>query len=217
MSGTEAHPILGMSPENAANSILKVAPIASRTEALPPLQIPEGEPTRYYKCTMQNFNMIRTDGKKLAFVHGILETRDMNDIVYLDYELETKNPFLRKPTDQEIQQYKMMRDPFSAVRERITPEVEAALQEKLSAQLAAVVSKMDLPEEKKAELMASVAPAPSLSDEEKIAGTSSKLSKLDIIRMGGAKAMPVPTDDSFARSVVGSNQTPNAAQSNVKS
>jgi hypothetical protein len=215
---SDMHPILGAS--NITNSQLPIAghavpAIVSRTAPIAPKEIAPEEVTRYYCCKVANHHMIRFDGKKLAFVHGILATRDVNDIVYLDGEIANRNLFLREATVEEVRRYEMAIDPIGTIKKQISPQLEADLQEKLSAHLALAMDAANLTEDQKKLLATVVAPAtPVVDDLSKLSGIDKQTSG-PTIKTSGATITPVPTDiQSMQASIVGSNKTVNAAPSN---
>lgn len=107
---------------------LSVPVLAARTNALP---VEIQDETRYYYCSLDNHHMHRTDGKRLAFVFRMLATQDVYDIKYLDSEISSGNPFVRKATDVEINAYNMRVDPKGTMAREMTP----ALEEKIRTQL----------------------------------------------------------------------------------
>lgn len=191
------NPLL-LNPENITTD--RVQPTAARTAPLSYEPLPDSEPSRYYHCVMPSHHMIRHDGKKLAFLFGILETRDMGDIQYLDNEIATGNPYVVNASEEQIHAFKMRMNPKQTIAEELAPAMEAELTARLRASVEARLSGMTLTEEQKAELLSSLE-VPVLSDAAKIAGTDTKPAD-EGIQLRGAVA--------FQRSVVGGNRTVNA-------
>lgn len=117
-------------------------PNASTTQQVPGLPgitkpfpvIDTGEP-EYFVCTMLNHHMHRTDGKRLAFVFGVLKTSDHFDIEYMRNEIHTGNSFLRLATPQEINNYNMRMDPRGTMQKELTPAIEARVRTELEVEL----------------------------------------------------------------------------------
>lgn len=134
---------------------LSVQPVASRTTAFP---IRFQDDFEYFICTMPNHHFVRTDGKRLAFVFGVLATRDMYDIQYMKNEIGDGNPFLRNATTEEIRNYNMRIDPQGTLAKEITPAIEANMKTRLEVELRQILeAKMNtlgvtLTDEQKAEL-----------------------------------------------------------------
>lgn len=105
-----------------------------------PLPIEKADTTKYYKITVATASMHRSDGKKLAFVHGICATDDAWDQKYLDHEIAQRNPYLSAATEDQIETYKMHMNPRKTiadqVRAEMEPQLRRELEEKIRAELA---------------------------------------------------------------------------------
>lgn len=89
-----------------------------------------------YICTMLNHHMHRTDGKRLAFTFGHLETKDAHDIEYLDSEINSgNNPFIRRATPEEVNAFHMRVDPRGTMEKQLTPEIEDRVRAELQIEL----------------------------------------------------------------------------------
>lgn len=125
----QTNPML-LNPENTGQAT--VQPILGHTAALP---VTAAKETKYYHCTMPNHHMHRKDGKRLAFVFGVLKTSDFYDQQYLDGEINGGNPFVRLATVQEVHLYNMKVDPQGTIKAQVLPEVEAEVRVKLEVEL----------------------------------------------------------------------------------
>lgn len=197
-----ANPML-LNPSSPSGQ--RVEPLQRKTGDLAPQPFDSDTPTAYYACTVLNHHMHRTDGKRLGFVFGIFETRDWQDVKYLNEEIDLhQNPFIRRASDEEIKTYKMKRDPRGTIVEEIAPEIAEQTKQQLQDVLAARMNSMGLSDEQKQMLLASLG-ATQPSDAQKIAAIDSPI-KPEAIEMQGAKAFQV--------GVVGSNRIVNTATSN---
>lgn len=113
----------------------RVSPVVGHTPAFP---IKFQEQERHYVCTVPNHHMHRKDGKRLAFVHGFLTTRDIFDIQYLDEEIANGNPYIRVATEDEVHSYSMRMNPRKVISEEIRPDVEAQVRNEFTAKLLAL-------------------------------------------------------------------------------
>lgn len=111
---------------------LSVPGIERRTSAFP---IRLQDTFEYFVCTMPNHHFVRTDGKRLAFVFGVLATKDVFDIQYLESEINAGNPFLREATSDETRNYNMRIDPQGTLAKEITPAIEANMKTRLEVEL----------------------------------------------------------------------------------
>lgn len=90
---------------------------------------------RYYICTMPNASMFRKDGTRLIFAGGVFETNIVATARYLEMEIGLQNPFLRVATVDEINEYKMRKDPRGHIKEQVRGEIELELRVKLEAEI----------------------------------------------------------------------------------
>jgi hypothetical protein len=122
-----------LNPMNTGQQQVPQAPsFAGMTRAFP---VTLRKDPKYYHCTMLNHHMHRSDGKRLAFIFGICETRDEYDIQYLDYEIANNNPFILPATSQQIAIYQMRVDPRGTMIREVTPEIEARVKQELEIEL----------------------------------------------------------------------------------
>lgn len=126
---TQSNPML-LNPFTANQGT--VAPIQGHTPALP---VKKAKEVKYYTCTLLNHHMHRKDGKRLAFVFGILKTDDFFDQQYVDAEINGGNAFIRNSTVQEIHVYNMRVDPQGTIKAQVTPEIEAKVRVELEVEL----------------------------------------------------------------------------------
>ena len=107
-------------------------PANSITQPLPVIIMEEPV---FFTCSMLNHHMHRTDGKRLAFTFGVLESKDHYDAVYLIQEINSGNPFIRKSSEQEIDVYKMRTDPRGHMEKKLTPGIEEKVRVELEIEL----------------------------------------------------------------------------------
>jgi hypothetical protein len=121
-----------------ASSHERVPSLPGITRAFPnaPLEKPE-----YYAMSMLNHHMHRSDGKRLAFLFGIFEAKDLYDKQYMDNEIASGNPYLRLATKDEVSVYNMRIDPRGTMQREMTPEIEARVKSELEASLRAELEK----------------------------------------------------------------------------
>jgi hypothetical protein len=173
--------------------------------------------------------MIRSDGKKLAFVFGILSTNDVYDIRYLDAEIQLGNPYVRKATKDEVDFYQMKIDPRGTMEKQLTPEIEAKLRVELEVQLRKELEKklstlgVDLTEEQKQVLMAVDRQEDKERDAKSIAQTDA-IQRLRAASQGGVRSgsgtVRVNTagttqDVPSLKGIVGTDRLPNQADSST--
>jgi len=147
---------------------LTVSPIQSITAPLPATRAQE---TKYYVCTIPYASLHRTDGKKLPFVHGFLETDIIYDQKYLDEEIANGNSYIRKATEEEVFQAHMRKDPKSTIKAQVREEVKEELEETIRAQYEKQIS----------DLMAQLQATIGTAEASNIDGA--KLSATDILAM----------------------------------
>lgn len=114
----------------------KVPSVVAHTEPFPLVELPE---TRYYYCSVSTASFIREDGKKLAFVHGIFETNQKHDIIYMEREISQKCAYLRLATLEEIRSHKMRMNPTKTIKDELLadPEVRKELEDQIRQELLA--------------------------------------------------------------------------------
>lgn len=141
----------------------------------------------YYFNSEKSASMHRPDGKKLAFVFGVLATNIKQDVDYLEGEIAEAHPHIRHATDQEVDAYNMRIDPRGTVRKSVRAEVEEEVREALEKKIRAEMEqkyklRADVPEERAA--AANAAAGQAAVD----AGNASaaKLSGVDAIRARAA-------------------------------
>jgi hypothetical protein len=105
--------------------------------------------------SLHNASFFRPDGKKLPFIKGLLKTNTVEDIKYLDEEIASGNPYVKRASPEEVSQAEALFDPLGALRKKIEKDVGAELYEQLRAKLSnsfgITVDKID-------EIMSSQAP-----------------------------------------------------------
>lgn len=97
--------------------------------------------------SLQNASFFRPDGKKLAFVKGLFKTQIVEDIQYLDNEIDNGNPYVKRANKEEIEAAEALFDPLGSLRKRVEKDVGEELykqlREKLSAKLGIDASQID--------------------------------------------------------------------------
>lgn len=107
---------------------LFVQPVVALT---PMMEQHQADEAAYFICSLKTAAMHRADGKKLAFIHGVLKTDIKEDIAYLREEVyKHKNPYIREATGSEIDLVEGVLNPRAAMRR----SVEAELREKIRAE-----------------------------------------------------------------------------------
>lgn len=106
----------------------KVSAPAALTEPMP---IVKTKIVKYYYCSVSTASMHRKDGKKLAFVNGILATDDKFDQEYLDAEIEAKNTYLAHADNKQVESYKMQMNPRETIADQVRAELEPQLRNEL--------------------------------------------------------------------------------------
>lgn len=90
----------------------------------------------WYVAAMESVHLFRDDGKKLGFVFGSLETDFVEDIKYLDLQIEEHaNAYIRRATPEEVQMAQMRRDPKGTLKKLARTEVESELADSLEKQI----------------------------------------------------------------------------------
>lgn len=106
--------------------------VVSALRAITP---PEGNTAEkehvYFHCTLAMASLHRADGKKLPFIGHFLKTNIREDIAYLDEEVRQQNPYVRRATEEEVAQAKMVEDPVGSIRARVREELSIDELEKL--------------------------------------------------------------------------------------
>lgn len=115
-----------------ANPTGQQPPPPNMVQPLPLLFLDRAE---NYVCTLVNHHMHRADGKRLFFNNGHLETTDYHDVNYLNNEINTGNPFIRKATPLEVDAYHMTVDPRGTMLRQMTPDIEAKVRAELEVEL----------------------------------------------------------------------------------
>lgn len=129
--------------------------------------------TKYYYCTLPNTCMHREDGQKLAFVFNICKTSFKYDQEYLDKEIDKGHPHLRFASEEEIHTFNMRINPRETMKQELLsdPKVRQELEDKIRAEMAGIPTKV--------------------TDEQRVQGTESSLSKLrDGIKSGSGTILP---------------------------
>jgi hypothetical protein len=130
-------PILGQAGQGDPTMHAQ-APVA----LTPPLPATKAAEIKYYHCPVMNASMHRADGKKIAFVNGICETDVLHDQQYLQNEIDSGSQYIRVATAQEVETFKMQKDPKGTMKQIVAKEIEDELRIKIEAELRA---KMGLP------------------------------------------------------------------------
>lgn len=91
----------------------------------------------YYIMVMPAASMHRADGKRLAFVHGILKTDIKADIDYMKEQIENGSQYVREATVNEVREYNIKMDPKGTMRKEVEEELRGTLEEEIRAQLMA--------------------------------------------------------------------------------
>lgn len=90
---------------------------------------------RHFVCTMPAASMIRTDGKRLDFIHGYFVTNDINDISYITAEISVGNMYVRDASPDEIKLHAMRIDLVGTIKNDMRPDIEAEITERLTREL----------------------------------------------------------------------------------
>lgn len=106
-----------------------------------PLPSTIAQETKYYACPVPAASMHRTDGKKIPFVNGICETNILYDQLYLEEQIKDGSQYVREATEQEINAYKMHKDPHGTMKAQVTAEIKQELEQDLRVQLEAEIKK----------------------------------------------------------------------------
>jgi hypothetical protein len=177
--------------------------------------------------------MIRTDGKKLAFVFGILSTNDVYDIQYLDAEIKFGNPYVRKASKEEVDFYQMKIDPRGTMEKQLTPEIESRVRVELEVELRKQLEKKlsvlgtDLTQEQKdifLKLMDQPVPEEQLNRDAKSIAQTDALQRLRAASQEGVRSgtgtVRVNTagttqDVPSLKGIVGTDRLPNQADSST--
>lgn len=122
----------GVDPAAAA----RVQPLNTLTAPYPLFKVAP----KCYVTTVPAASMHRPDGKRLAFVHGFLQTDQKYDIDYLDAEIAQGNSYIREATIAEITIAKMKIDPVGTIRDQLRPQIEAELRGEIEAQIRAEIA-----------------------------------------------------------------------------
>lgn len=85
--------------------------------------------------SLHNASFFRPDGKKLPFIKGLLKTNTVEDIKYLDEEIASGNPYVKRASAEEVSAAEALFDPLGALRKKIEKDVGAELYEQLRARL----------------------------------------------------------------------------------
>lgn len=106
-------------------------------ESTAPLPALFAKEVKYYASSVPTASFHRTDGKRLGFVHGILETKLHYDQLYLDNEIADGNPYLVKATDEQIRAHKYRLNPKETMKAELLsdPEVKQQLTDQIMAEL----------------------------------------------------------------------------------
>ena len=121
----------------------------------PKMQMPLGneilpkENTKFYICTVKHASFARIDGKQIVFKNCFLETRNKQDMEYLDKEIADENMFLRYATEEEIKQNFMDTNPRDFYKEALRPELELEIRAELEAKIRAELSGTSIPDDGK--------------------------------------------------------------------
>lgn len=194
-----------LNPMNTTQQQVTALPGITKPYEPEPLETPY-----YFTCTMLNHHMHRPDGKRLAFLFGTLETKDGNDVKYLQQEIAAGNPFIKASSEQEVNIYRMRVDPQGTMTQQLTPQIEQRVTEELSIKLQnAMVDRMkELGIKVTPEQMAAftVPVEPVVSDASKLAG-STALERLKVMQAG---AVPIGTGV-MLQGIQGSDKTVNFA------
>jgi len=105
-------------PQVPALSLLPTTPKIGNTKA---------EEAVIFICTERSASLFRPDGKKLAFVKGLFKTQVVEDIQYLDNEIEAGNPYVKRANPEEVSAAEALFDPLGSLRKKIEKDVGAEL------------------------------------------------------------------------------------------
>lgn len=89
----------------------------------------------YYIMVMPAASMHRADGKRLAFVHGILKTDIKADIDYVEEQIAQGSNYVRVATPEEVHQFNMKVDPKGTIKQEVEQELRGTLEAQIRAEM----------------------------------------------------------------------------------
>lgn len=106
-------------------------------ESTKPFPVVKAQAVKYYYSTIPTASLHREDGKRLGFVHGILETELAYDQRYLDGEIADGNQYIRLATDEEVRSHKFRINPKEVMKQEVLsdPEVKRVLEDQIFAEM----------------------------------------------------------------------------------
>jgi hypothetical protein len=100
-----------------------------------PMGVEEATEVKYYYISNAAAKMHRPDGFPIGFIKHVHATKLMATQWYLDMEIESGHPYLRKATTEEVHMYKMTIDPKATITEEVQEEVKNSVTAELMKKL----------------------------------------------------------------------------------
>jgi hypothetical protein len=101
----------------------------------------------YFFSALGNSSMHRQDGKRIGFMFGIYEAVTVEDAKYLTDEVNSGNPYVHFATADQVNTWKMRRDPkgtmTKSIRQEMEPQLRQELDTKIRAEIAAKLARGD--------------------------------------------------------------------------
>lgn len=192
-SFTKINPDLG--PADASRLTPRVEPLSTMTPPDEVVIVPEV----WYVCSIPNASFHRKDGTRIGFTNGVLKTDVEATQKYLDQEIKDRNPYVKRADGHEINEARMKINPRELIREQVKDELEATLRQELEAKIRQELGLIQ----------------PTVTDEQKIAGTSElsdKLKGAGLIKVPGA-TMVMSSKPAPLQGIVGSDAVKDGASS----
>lgn len=128
-----------MTPQQNNPDLLQLGQDTQLAPAVPPLAVltaplqqHEAINAVYYKSSIVNCSMHRTDGKRLPFINGFYKAIIQEDIDYLDNEIRNQNLYISRASLDEVQLARSYEDPLGVIRETIKDDIKREVIEELS-------------------------------------------------------------------------------------
>jgi hypothetical protein len=121
---------------NPGASSLAVPRLVAITEPMPNTEAPHV----YFHCSHSTASFHRQDGKKLPFLNHFYKATFAEDVAYLDNEIRTGNPYIRRATEDEVSHARLLEDPLGTVKDQLKKELSIDDLEKLLAERRAAVA-----------------------------------------------------------------------------
>ena len=91
---------------------------------------------KYFINAMKCASIHRQDGKRISFApYGVYEATLLEDVKFLNSEIAAGHEFIREATDEEVANYRMLRNPKQVMREQVEEDIKKDLAEELLAEI----------------------------------------------------------------------------------